>query len=265
MIQRIGVAIALWVWVLGAHAQIAHERIDSVNEAVASSLYPMIASQFSSIPGDVAAKGFIAGATDSTAVGYAKAAIIGDSALDWINKEFGRTEIGVVPQRVIAIIAGYLQGKTPVFTENEAGAYISEQFVRSLNSGITDKADAGVEGAFLAKAADTPGAIVLADSVVVVMVKSGTKQTPTSGSTVSVVYEALLSNGTVFDTTENAAINISFDSLAPGLRSGLMQLGKGGSADIYIPASAGYGSEGYPGVIPGGAALLYKIRLIDIK
>lgn len=265
MIRRLGVAIALWVWVLVAHAQIAHEQIDSVNEAVASSVYPMIASQFGSIPGDVAARGFYAGATDSTAIGYAKAAIIGNGAMDWIRKEFGRTEIGVEPEKVIAIIAGYLQGKEPSFTENEASAYISEQFVLSLNSGVADKADATVESAFLAKAAAIPGAIVLPDSVVVLVEKAGKKPAPGAGSTVSVVYEASLSNGTVFDTTDSGSVNLSFDSLAPGLRSGLAQIGKGGAAQIYIPASAGYGSEGYPGVIPGGAALLYKIKLIDIK
>ncbi|MDE5744592.1 MAG: FKBP-type peptidyl-prolyl cis-trans isomerase [Paramuribaculum sp.] len=257
--------IALWVWALGVHAQIAPERMDSVNEAVASSLYPAIASQFSSIPADVAAKGFIAGATDSTAVAYAKAAIIGNSIMEWVAKEFGRTAISVSPERVIGILAGYIEGRTPAFTENEANKYISDKYVEALKSDVPDRADEAVEQEFLARAAKTKGAVVLDDSVVVIAGKAGRKPFPQSGSTVSVIYEASLSNGTVFDSTESKQIDLSFDSLAPGLRSGLATIGKGGSAEIYIPASAGYGSEGFPGVIPGGAALLYKITLVDVS
>ena len=137
--------------------------------------------------------------------------------------------------------------------------------MRSLNSGIPDKADPAEEEAFLTAAALQKWAVVLPDSVVVVVEKPGKKPVPQPGCTVTVVYEASLSNGTVFDSTGSQPIDLSFDSLAPGVRSGLMKIGKGGVAKIYVPASAGYGSDGFAGVIPGGASLLFDIKLIDIK
>ncbi len=241
------------------------ERHDSINEALASSIYPVLASQLGATPPAIAAKGFAAGAADSTAVGYATSVLIGNRAMEAICKEFARTEIGVDPQKVMEIVAGYIAGKTPAFTEMQANNYISEQFVRSLNSGIPDKADPVAEEAFLAAAASQKGAVVLPDSVVVVVEKQGKKDMPEPGSTVTVVYEASLSNGTVFDTTDSQPIDLSFDSLAPGVRSGLRKIGKGGAGKIYVPASAAYGSEGFAGVIPGGASLLFDIKLIDIK
>lgn len=257
--------IALWVWAFAVHAQIAPERTDSVNEAVASSMFPAIASHLASIPADIAAAGFTAGAVDSTATDYAKAIMVGRSIMDWIRQDYGRSGIGVDPAEVIEIIAGYIKGKAPAFTADEAGAYITEQYVRSLNSETLASVDLAVERAFIADAASAKGARVLADSVVVIVGKPGKKPFPEPGCLVSVVYEASLSNGTVFDTTDSQPITLSFDTLAPGLRAGLATLGKDGSALIYIPAAAGYGSEGYPGVIPGNASLFYNIRLVDIK
>lgn len=243
----------------------ASARQDSVNQALASSIYPTLATQLGATLPAVAAQGFITGATDSTAVGYATAVLAGKRAMDWTRKEFARTDIGVEPAKVMEIVALYIAGEIPAFTESRANNYISEQFVHSLNSGIPDKADPAEEEAFIATAASQKGAVVLPDSVVVVVETQGKKPLPEPGCTVTVVYEASLSNGTVFDSTGSQPIDLSFDSLAPGVRSGLRKIGKGGAAKIYVPSSAGYGSEGFAGVIPGDAALLFDIKLMDIK
>lgn len=243
----------------------ASARQDSINQALASSIYPTLATQLGATLPAVAAQGFITGATDSAAVGYATAVLTGKRAMDWTCKEFARTDIGVEPSKVMEIVALYIAGETTAFTESRANNYISEQFVRALDSGIPDKADPAAEKAFLAAAASQKGAVILPDSVVVVVEKPGKKPVPQPGCTVTVVYDASLSNGTVFDSTGSQPIDLSFDSLAPGVRSGLQKIGKGGAAKIYVPASAGYGSEGFAGVIPGGASLLFDIRLIDIK
>jgi FKBP-type peptidyl-prolyl cis-trans isomerase FkpA len=39
----------------------------------------------------------------------------------------------------------------------------------------------------------------------------------------------------------------------------------GGKAKIVCPASLAYGDAGRPPVIPGGAALIFEIELLDTK
>jgi FKBP-type peptidyl-prolyl cis-trans isomerase len=54
--------------------------------------------------------------------------------------------------------------------------------------------------------------------------------------------------------------------VVPGFREGLMLLGKGGKATLYIPASLAYGANGVPqaGIGPN-ATLIFEVELIDIN
>jgi FKBP-type peptidyl-prolyl cis-trans isomerase FkpA len=92
--------------------------------------------------------------------------------------------------------------------------------------------------------------------------QQGTGARPTACSAVSVYYKGTLTNGTVFDQTQNgnpAAFNLG--GLITGFKNGLLQIKTGGKVTIYIPPSLGYGSSA-SGPIPANSILIFEIELL---
>ncbi len=82
-------------------------------------------------------------------------------------------------------------------------------------------------------------------------------------NTVSVKYAGYLTNGTKFD--ENlTGISFSLGQLIVGWQKGIPLVKKGGSINLYIPPSLGYGSNAV-GSIPANSILVFNIQLIDFQ
>jgi FKBP-type peptidyl-prolyl cis-trans isomerase len=92
----------------------------------------------------------------------------------------------------------------------------------------------------------------------------GTK--PTAASTVKVHYHGTLPDGTVFDSSLGGdPVSFPLGGVIPGWREGLLHMCEGETAMLGIPPEMGYGEAGTPdGRIPGGAALFFKIQLIEV-
>jgi FKBP-type peptidyl-prolyl cis-trans isomerase len=120
--------------------------------------------------------------------------------------------------------------------------------------------------AFLAKNAKEPGVVVLPDGLQYKIVSSGpaTGLKPHLADEVKVNYEGKLVDGTVFDSSyergQPAAMPLK--SLVPAWQEALVKMRPGDVWMLYVPPELGYGAEGQ-GQIPGGAALIFKIELID--
>lgn len=94
----------------------------------------------------------------------------------------------------------------------------------------------------------------------------GTMPTPDSSATVVVNYTGKHLNGEVFDSTDGrgpATFNLA--GVVPGFREGLMLLGKGGKATLYIPAELGYGEAGAGSDIGPNEMLIFDVELLDIN
>jgi FKBP-type peptidyl-prolyl cis-trans isomerase len=50
-----------------------------------------------------------------------------------------------------------------------------------------------------------------------------------------------------------------------GWDRGLSQMQKGEKARLTIPPEMGYGPQGYPGVIPPNATLVFEVELLEIR
>mmetsp|Transcript_27468 Transcript_27468/g.49982 ORF Transcript_27468/g.49982 Transcript_27468/m.49982 type:complete len:310 (-) Transcript_27468:954-1883(-) len=89
---------------------------------------------------------------------------------------------------------------------------------------------------------------------------------PTAASTVKVHYHGTLPDGTVFDSSLGKdPVTFPLGGVIPGWREGLQKMGEGETAMLGVPPAMGYGEEGTPdGRIPGGAALFFKIQLIEV-
>ena len=86
---------------------------------------------------------------------------------------------------------------------------------------------------------------------------------PTAANTVELTYTARLSSGEVFDESAEP-VQFPVEGLVPGFSEGLCLMQPGGSYRLVIPAELGYGAQGIPGIIPGGAALDFTVNLIRI-
>jgi len=89
---------------------------------------------------------------------------------------------------------------------------------------------------------------------------------PTAASTVKVHYHGTLPDGTVFDSSLGGdPVTFPLGGVIPGWREGLQKMCEGETAMLGVPSVMGYGDEGTPdGRIPGGAALFFKIQLIEV-
>jgi FKBP-type peptidyl-prolyl cis-trans isomerase FkpA len=90
-----------------------------------------------------------------------------------------------------------------------------------------------------------------------------------AGRRVRVHYTGTLMDGTKFDSSKDHNQPFEFTlgtgSVIPGWDEGLKGMKVGGVRRLTIPASMGYGTRGYPPVIPGNAALQFEIELLGVN
>lgn len=85
-------------------------------------------------------------------------------------------------------------------------------------------------------------------------------------SSIDVFYVGRLTDGTVFDQTQDRPATFSPAGVIPGFAEGLKLLGKGGKAVLYIPGDLAYGPEGVPqaGIGPN-AMLVFEIEVANVR
>ena len=109
----------------------------------------------------------------------------------------------------------------------------------------------------------------MSDELKVEKYHEGTGAQAVKGQTVKVHYTGTLEDGTKFDSSRDRGEPIEFPlgmgHVISGWDEGIAQLKVGDRARLTIPASMGYGARGVPGVIPGGATLLFDVELVAAK
>jgi len=92
----------------------------------------------------------------------------------------------------------------------------------------------------------------------------GTGAQPNSGSNVTVNYKGSLKDGTVFDQSTAAGINISLNAVIKGWQEGVPLFKKGGRGVLLIPSALGYGANA-TGKIPANSVLIFDIELLNVQ
>ncbi len=99
-------------------------------------------------------------------------------------------------------------------------------------------------------------------------VQPGTGATAEAGDTVTVEYVGALTNGSVFDASENHGQPFTFTlgagSVIQGWEQGIVGMKEGGQRVLIIPPQLGYGPTGN-GPIPGNATLLFQVQLVSVQ
>ena len=133
---------------------------------------------------------------------------------------------------------------------------------RRLRLAAREKA---ASAAYLDRAAAEIGAVRTASGLVYREIAAGTGPSPTASDTVKVHYRGTLIDGTVFDSSyerqEPAAFLLA--AVVPCWTEGVQRMKVGGRARLVCPSDLGYGDAGAP-PIPGGAALVFEVELLEI-
>ena len=104
--------------------------------------------------------------------------------------------------------------------------------------------------------------------LVIEEVLEGKGEAAANGRTVRVHYRGCLEDGTVFDSSYERGDPIEFPlgagMVIAGWEQGLQGLKVGGNRKLRIPYNLGYGAQGYPGVIPPYATLIFDVELVGL-
>jgi FKBP-type peptidyl-prolyl cis-trans isomerase FklB len=122
--------------------------------------------------------------------------------------------------------------------------------------------------AFLAAKEQEEGVIKTASGLLYEVVKKGNGPKPTLDDKVEVHYHGTLIDGTVFDSSYDRGETTEFGitQVIRGWTEGLQLMNEGSTFMFYIPQELAYGMNPRPGgAIKPGAALVFKVELVDIK
>jgi FKBP-type peptidyl-prolyl cis-trans isomerase FkpA len=122
-----------------------------------------------------------------------------------------------------------------------------------------------VSAAYLTKAAAAPGATRTDTGLVFTELAPGQGASPTATDTVKVHYRGTLINGTEFDSSykRGEPTQFSVGGVIKCWTEGLQRMKVGGKARLVCPSDIAYGDRGNQN-IPGGAALLFEVELLDV-
>jgi len=114
-----------------------------------------------------------------------------------------------------------------------------------------------------------PDALSLDSGLMYIPIQSGAGPAVSKGAVVQVHYTGVLSNGKKFDSSRDRGHPFSFTlgrgEVIPGWDIGISGMKKGEMRRLLIPYTLAYGEQGYPGVIPPKATLLFDVELVDFK
>lgn len=171
-------------------------------------------------------------------------------------------EMGVMPDRdvFVSTLATALAGGSTGMTAREADEYLSGVF--RGEAAAPDTVSVASQDAFLAAASAREGAVTTPSGLVFEVITEGEGPTPSREQTAQLFYTGSLSDGTVFDATDEA-IDLPLGHLVPGMTEGLLMTRPGGTYRLTIPSDLAYGPNGISGVIPGNAALQFEVRILN--
>jgi len=119
--------------------------------------------------------------------------------------------------------------------------------------------------AYLVKAAAATGAIRTESGIVYTETLAGSGASPTASDRVRVHYRGTLISGTEFDSSyaRNEPAEFPLGGVIRCWTEGVQRMKVGGKARLVCPSDMAYGDAGNQ-AIPGGAALIFEVELLDI-
>lgn len=155
--------------------------------------------------------------------------------------------------------------KTPAMSDAECNNAIMTYINRIQKDKSKDVIAAGEK--FLAENKKRPEVKTTSSGLQYEVIKEGTGIKPLAADTFVVHYRGTLIDGTEFDASYGRGEPLTYplNQVVPGWTEGLQLMPVGSKYKLYIPYTLGYGLQGSPPTIPGGATLIFEIELLDVK
>lgn len=119
--------------------------------------------------------------------------------------------------------------------------------------------------AYIDKSLAVPGTLKTESGIIYRELTAGNGPQPKASDQVKVHYRGTLINGTEFDSSykRNEPAQFPLTGVIKCWTEGVQKMKVGGKSMLICPADMAYGDRGRPG-IPGGAALIFEIELLEI-
>eukprot|EP01134_Creolimax_fragrantissima_P003212 CFRG3212T1 len=88
------------------------------------------------------------------------------------------------------------------------------------------------------------------------------------GDNIAMHYKGMLEDNTVFDESTSRgplSFQLGAGMVISGWDQGLLDMHLGEKRKLTIPSHLAYGDQGFPGIIPGGATLIFETELVAIN
>lgn len=99
------------------------------------------------------------------------------------------------------------------------------------------------------------------------VLKEGDGKEAYNNRRVTVHYKGWLQNGTVFDSSgaKGFSFVLGHGQVIKGWDEGVRMMSEGSVYQFIIPPELAYGKDGYPGLIPPNATLIFEVELIKVE
>jgi len=186
-----------------------------------------------------------------------------------VGKNFSANGIDVLDkEEVLAGINAAKEGKEPRLDEagRKAAMDAMDEVVKAKAQAKAEKVKVESKK-FLEENAKKEGVKVTESGLQYQVIKEGEGAKPKATDTVKVHYAGTLVDGTEFDSSYKRGEPISFPlgGVIKGWTEGLQLMPVGSKYRFFIPSDLGYGDRGAGANIPGGAALIFDVELIEIN
>ena len=144
-------------------------------------------------------------------------------------------------------------------------AYFQEMQAEKTKAQFGDQEAEGAK--FLTDMEAKEGVTSTGSGLLFEVVTEGSGEHPGATDQVTVHYTGKLLDGTVFDSSVDRGEPATFglNQVIPGWTEGLQLMKTGGKIKLVIPPELGYGDNGAPPKIPGGATLMFEVELFSIN
>lgn len=133
-----------------------------------------------------------------------------------------------------------------------------------MSSKIDAQKKAGAD--FMETNKTKPGVVSLPEGIQYEVLKEGSGAQPTINDKIKAHYRGALLDGKEFDSSfkRNQPFSAPLRSLIRGWQIAIPLMKEGSHWRLWIPSDLAYGDRGAGGDIPGGAALLFEVELLEI-
>jgi FKBP-type peptidyl-prolyl cis-trans isomerase FklB len=192
---------------------------------------------------------------------------IGSSIGTNLRKESPNIDLNLLIQGLKTSLAG----ETPLMAEKDIRQTMSDYQTKLRQQNQAARQQATVDNkksgdAFLADFKAKPGVQVTPNGLLYKVVRQGTGNKPLETDQVEVAYRGALTNGKVFDATEQGRpATLRVGSLIAGWKQALAMMPTGSKWQIVVPPELAYADRGVGNDIGPNEVLVFDLELIAIK